>query len=112
MRITQKDPGLQYINASIERAMACFLTGLHRIGLHHAAVQPGKKKNGLLSHLYRKAIFLPRQARDKHRENSKKDRLLAGGEEAQLSAAQLRLLEEVGCVRNTHLFCDAIVYSN
>jgi hypothetical protein len=76
MRITQKDPGLQYINASIERAMACFLTGLHRIGLHHAAVQPGKKTNGLLSHLYRKVIFLPRQARDKHRENSKKARFV------------------------------------
>jgi hypothetical protein len=32
-----------------------------------------------LSHLYIKTIILPRQARDKHRENSKKDRLLIGG---------------------------------
>jgi hypothetical protein len=30
------------------------------------------KKTGFLSHLYIKVIFLPRQARDKHRENSKK----------------------------------------
>jgi hypothetical protein len=29
-----------------------------------------------LSHVYIKCIILPRQARDKHRENSKKDRLL------------------------------------
>jgi hypothetical protein len=32
---------------------------------------PGKK-TGFLSHLYIKVIFLPRLARDKHRENSKK----------------------------------------
>eukprot|EP01046_Picozoa_sp_COSAG06_P056197 COSAG06_NODE_10557_length_1659_cov_2.148718_2_plen_155_part_01 len=32
---------------------------------------PGKK-TGFLSHLYLKVIFLPRLARDKHRENSKK----------------------------------------
>jgi hypothetical protein len=31
-----------------------------------------------LSHLYIKVIFLPRQARDKHRENSKKARFLEG----------------------------------
>jgi hypothetical protein len=31
-----------------------------------------------LSHLYIKCIILPRQARDKHRENSKKCRFLAG----------------------------------
>jgi hypothetical protein len=30
-------------------------------------------ENGLLSHLYIKTIFLPRQALDKHRENSKTD---------------------------------------
>jgi hypothetical protein len=34
------------------------------------------KKRPLLSHLYLKVIFLPRQARDKHRENSKKAVLL------------------------------------
>jgi hypothetical protein len=33
-----------------------------------------------LSHLYVKTIFLPRQARDKHRENSKNEyRFLSGG---------------------------------
>jgi hypothetical protein len=30
-------------------------------------------ENGLLSHLYTQTIFLPRQALDKHRENSKTD---------------------------------------
>jgi hypothetical protein len=31
------------------------------------------RKTALLSHLYIKMIILPRQARGKHRENSKKD---------------------------------------
>ena len=35
------------------------------------------RKTGFLSHLYLKVIFLPRQARDKHRENSKKARFVA-----------------------------------
>ena len=34
------------------------------------------RKTALLSHLYIKCIILPRQARDKHRENSKKGRFL------------------------------------
>jgi hypothetical protein len=33
----------------------------------------------VLSHLYINAIFLPRQARDKHRENSKKAAIFSGG---------------------------------
>ena len=36
------------------------------------------RKTLVLSHLYNKTIILPRQARDKHRENSKKARFLAG----------------------------------
>jgi non-lysosomal glucosylceramidase len=36
------------------------------------------RKTALLSHLYIKCIILPRQARDKHRENSKKGRFLQG----------------------------------
>jgi hypothetical protein len=36
------------------------------------------KKRVFLSHLYIKCIFLPRQARDKHRENSKKARFVEG----------------------------------
>jgi hypothetical protein len=36
------------------------------------------KQTGFLSHLYIKVNILPRQARDKHRENSKKARFLAG----------------------------------
>jgi hypothetical protein len=36
------------------------------------------EKTGFLSHLYIKVIFLPRQARDKHRENSKKARFVEG----------------------------------
>jgi hypothetical protein len=35
-------------------------------------------ENGLLSHLCTTTIVLPRQARDKHGENSKKDRILTG----------------------------------
>jgi hypothetical protein len=38
------------------------------------------KKTGFLSHLYIKVIFLPRQARDKHRENSKKARFFRRGQ--------------------------------
>ena len=39
-----------------------------------------KVKTRAVSHLYIKTIFLPRQARDKHREKStqKKDRFVAG----------------------------------
>ena len=37
------------------------------------------KKTGFLSYLYIKVIFLPRQARDKHRENSKKARFHVRG---------------------------------
>jgi hypothetical protein len=36
------------------------------------------RKRHFLSHLYIKSIILPRQARDEHRENSKKCRFLAG----------------------------------
>jgi hypothetical protein len=37
------------------------------------------KKTVFWSHLYIKTIFLPRQARDKHRENSKKVRFSESG---------------------------------
>ena len=40
----------------------------------------GKKTAGFLSHLHIKCIFLPRQARDKHRENSKKTRSVEGAD--------------------------------
>jgi len=40
------------------------------------------EKKGFLIHLYIKVIFLPRQARDKHRENSKKACFLEGFNEA------------------------------
>jgi hypothetical protein len=35
------------------------------------------EKTGFLSHLYIKVVILPRQARDKHRESSKKARFVA-----------------------------------
>ena len=41
------------------------------------SLEPPGKKTGFLSHLYIKVIFLPRQARDKHRENSKQARFVA-----------------------------------
>ena len=37
------------------------------------------RKRSFLSHLYIKTIILPRQARDKHRENSKKDAVFGTG---------------------------------
>jgi hypothetical protein len=42
-----------------------------KVGLKSAAKQV--RKRHFLSHLYIKINILPRQARDKHRENSKKD---------------------------------------
>jgi hypothetical protein len=38
-----------------------------------ADIVPILRKTAFLRHLYIKTIVLPRQARDKHRENSKKD---------------------------------------
>jgi hypothetical protein len=43
----------------------------------HLDVEQARKRH-FLSHLYIKYIILPRQARDKHRKNSKKCRFLAG----------------------------------
>ena len=57
------------------------------------------EKTVFLSHLYIKTIVLPRQARDKHRENSKKDyRFVAGTHHidrvnATAKFVRLRLLE-------------------
>ena len=39
--------------------------------------KPEVRKRHFLRHLYLKCIILPRQARDKHRENSKRGRFLA-----------------------------------
>jgi hypothetical protein len=52
---------------------------------------PGAK-NGILSHLYVKTNILPRQARDKHRENSKKMPFFAGAPVS--SAVLLRVAEQ------------------
>ena len=40
---------------------------------------PQVRKRYFLSHLYIKMIFLPRQAQDKHRENSKKSTVFLQG---------------------------------
>ena len=45
---------------------------------------PEVRKRRFFSHLYINAIILPRQARDKHRGNSKKGRFLAADEGAGL----------------------------
>jgi hypothetical protein len=50
------------------------------------------KKTGFLSHLYIKVIFLPRQARDKHRENSKKKPGFRSGGEKRNAALFLLFL--------------------
>jgi hypothetical protein len=48
-----------------------------RSGMSSGAIEKVRKRH-FLRHLYTKCIILPRQARDKHRENSKKGRFLAG----------------------------------
>jgi hypothetical protein len=55
----------------------CVLSGKGVVDEAFHEAFPGKK-TGFLSHLYIKVIFLPRQARDKHRENSKNTRFLEG----------------------------------
>jgi hypothetical protein len=42
------------------------------------------RKRHFLRHFYINCIILPRQARDKHRENSKNDRFLAGPQNARV----------------------------
>jgi len=49
------------------------------------------RKRGFLSHLYIKCIILPRQARDKHRENSKKANRLLQQRKAKMTWHQLQL---------------------
>ena len=49
----------------------------HTCHIYQTAIQPSNNAI-FLSHLYIKTIISPRQARDKHRENSKKDALLQG----------------------------------
>ena len=53
-----------------------FIAGSHMAGRPPRASDQVRKRH-FLSHLYIKCIILPRQARDKHRENSKKGRFLA-----------------------------------
>jgi hypothetical protein len=52
------------------------------------------EKRHFLSHLYIKCIFLPRQARDKHRENSKKSGVLCRQQLAQGGRLGVRALRE------------------
>eukprot|EP01046_Picozoa_sp_COSAG06_P026175 COSAG06_NODE_2240_length_7269_cov_22.278243_1_plen_108_part_00 len=54
-----------------------------------------ERKTHLLRHFMLKLIILLRQARDKHRENSKRDVRFAGGEEARPSARR-QLMERGG----------------
>jgi hypothetical protein len=65
-------------------------------GLDESAIEAleGCEKRHFLSHLYIKCIFLPRQARDKHRENSKKSGVLC-----RLIVAQIKQLQEEAAVR-------------
>jgi hypothetical protein len=55
-----------------------FLSGGDKISLTNYSKAEQARKRHFLRHLYIKCIILPRQARDKHRENSKKCRFLAG----------------------------------
>ena len=47
-------------------------------------IQPGGEQTAFLSHSYIKTIFLPRQARDKHRESSQKQVALFAGADSAL----------------------------
>ena len=58
------------------------------------------RKPTFLSHLYLKTIILPRQARDKHRENSKKDAVFPTGDRCLLRVA---LLPGHHRIRLTHI---------
>jgi hypothetical protein len=57
-----------------------FVSQQHTVALFDKGLSAPVGETGFLSHLYITVIFLPRQARDKHRENSKKARCLTGGE--------------------------------
>ena len=62
---------------SVRRADSASSFEVENLGTFEVAV---KKRHFLRCHLYRKGIILPRQARDKHREHSKKEwRFLRGG---------------------------------
>ena len=66
------------------------LTALGAFQFNIALKVPWVRKCVFLRHLYKEMVILPRQARDKHRENSKKDaflqvmRSIVGGDTAQL----------------------------
>ena len=47
----------------------------------HGALNTEVRKRVFLSHLYIKMLFLPRQARDKHKKSSKKDAFSLAGDE-------------------------------
>ena len=49
------------------------LANHHRLDLAPQSPRRDLRKTAFLRHLYIKTIILPRQAQDKHRENSKKD---------------------------------------
>jgi hypothetical protein len=76
-----------------------FPVGSNRVvpGFDRAMIGMKVRKRHFSSTLYIKINILPRQARDKQRENSKKCRFLAGGRDEGKKA--------------TRLFCDAILYT-
>jgi hypothetical protein len=62
---------------SVRRADSASSFEVENLGTFEVAV---KKRHFLRCHIYRKGIISPRQARDKHREHSKKEwRFLRGG---------------------------------
>ena len=64
-------------------------------------------KRHFLRHLYIKCIILPRQARDKHRENSKKNGVTNGLATSRPTVG--RQLSTMQKARAKRVFCDAIL---
>ena len=71
-------------SSSTQEKEACFVfcKKVGRISIRLSCARPAiqgqvRKRHFLRCHLYIKCIILPRQARDKHRDNSKKGRFLA-----------------------------------
>jgi hypothetical protein len=58
---------------SKKRRRVFSLTDAHTLQVGGGGARNALRKTALLSYLYIKTIILPRQARDKHRENSTKD---------------------------------------
>ena len=79
-----------------------------RLALHLASV---RETHLLRCHFILKVMILPRQARDKHRENSKKEWRFPQGDGVQTAQTDLELLFSIVAVRKL-LFCFVEPFSD